>query len=352
MGGRKAVHAFPPRWSYFINFLYSVHRWVSKYSITLDTPVHLYTPVQHPKMANRRWLFTLNNYTEEDLEHFKSLSDVVTYVIWGKEVGENGTPHLQGYLELKTRRRMNGVKELLCERVHLEIARGTQEENKKYCSKQDTEFYERGEPIRDGGSYQVQRWEAARQAAKEGKVDEIPADIYLRYKRTFDELAKESLRARRIEIVKSKRRKFDLYPWQEEVMKLIATEPDDRKVYFYVDENGGCGKSTFARRILDDPSIWSINPMKEENLAYRMLQRAVMPRTVIVDIPRATPDYKMPWDFIENLKCGSCESGKYEGAEEVFDIPHVLVFTNKRDLWLSCGQPQLSLDRIVEIIIP
>ena len=49
--------------------------------------------------ASKRWCFTYNNYTEE---HLVEIVDILTkncfkYII-GKEVGEKGTPHLQGYI--------------------------------------------------------------------------------------------------------------------------------------------------------------------------------------------------------------------------------------------------------------
>ena len=56
----------------------------------------------------RNLVFTVNNYTEADFnrllshEHFK-------YVIIGKEVGENGTPHLQGYAEQSKQMRFNAI---------------------------------------------------------------------------------------------------------------------------------------------------------------------------------------------------------------------------------------------------
>lgn len=52
---------------------------------------------------NRYICWTLNNPTESEIANLQSLvldpPQTFTYVLYGKEVGENGTPHLQGYLE-------------------------------------------------------------------------------------------------------------------------------------------------------------------------------------------------------------------------------------------------------------
>jgi len=78
------------------------------------------------------------------------LSNGVTYCVFGREVGENGTRHLQGYLELSSRLRINQVKNLLgTQRVHLEMRRGTATQASEYCKK-DGDFEEFGELSQNG----------------------------------------------------------------------------------------------------------------------------------------------------------------------------------------------------------
>lgn len=95
------------------------------------------------KSKYRNWTFTLNNYSEEECEQMKCLdNDKIIRVIFGKEVGENGTPHLQGALgfvnavRLSTLKKING-------RAHWENMRGTFSQNQAYCSKENC-FYSRG----------------------------------------------------------------------------------------------------------------------------------------------------------------------------------------------------------------
>lgn len=87
------------------------------------------------------WVFTLNNYTDDELSTLQTLSTAedtpFRYIIWGKEVGENETPHLQGYLELKKKKRLSQLKALLGDRYHFEPRRGTAQQAADYCKKED-----------------------------------------------------------------------------------------------------------------------------------------------------------------------------------------------------------------------
>jgi len=93
----------------------------------------------------RGWCFTINNYTDEDIQQCKDLGDKsgVRYIIFGKEVGKEGTPHLQGFVWYYNKVPMKDVKNEM-PRAHLEGARGSAGSNKKYCSK-DGVIYEKGE---------------------------------------------------------------------------------------------------------------------------------------------------------------------------------------------------------------
>ena len=49
----------------------------------------------------RNVCFTLNNYTTADIDKGVEFgTNKCTYLVYGEEIGELGTPHLQGYLEL------------------------------------------------------------------------------------------------------------------------------------------------------------------------------------------------------------------------------------------------------------
>lgn len=95
----------------------------------------------------RYWCFTLNNYTSDEEKRVQEMVETcedVTYLCYGKEVGESETPHLQGYLELASKLRLGGVKLLPgLSRAHFEPRKGTQDQAIEYCEK-DGEFVEYG----------------------------------------------------------------------------------------------------------------------------------------------------------------------------------------------------------------
>jgi len=103
-------------------------------------------------MRIRRVCFTLNNYTEEEFIGIKELCNIderITYMIVGKEVGTQGTSHLQGYVEFNTSIRFETIRKLFYNKAHIEGSFSTVEKNKKYCSKGE-EIFEYGEPHRQG----------------------------------------------------------------------------------------------------------------------------------------------------------------------------------------------------------
>lgn len=84
---------------------------------------------------NGRWTFTLNNPGE-----YRPRFDVqqVAYMVYQLEEGDaEHTPHLQGYIRFINRKRFaTVVRYFENEGVHLEQAKGSEEQNKAYCTKE------------------------------------------------------------------------------------------------------------------------------------------------------------------------------------------------------------------------
>lgn len=70
------------------------------------------------------------------IDKIKGLPDTFkcNYYIYGKEVGEKGTPHLQGYAELETRASFKKITEYL-NGFHIERRKGTPQDAIRYCTK-------------------------------------------------------------------------------------------------------------------------------------------------------------------------------------------------------------------------
>jgi hypothetical protein len=109
---------------------------------------------------SRRYCFTIPNYTKKNLKELKSLAESLSdhrYICYGLELSkETGLPHIQGYIEFNIAQRFlhlqsyfNLTKRGKPLKFHIEEAKGSAEQNKKYCEKEG-DFYEFGEPSTQG----------------------------------------------------------------------------------------------------------------------------------------------------------------------------------------------------------
>lgn len=87
-------------------------------------------------IRSRGWCFTLNNYNDFELLQIQDRCSSADYGIVGLEVGESGTPHLQGYLYFEDAKSFKTIKKYLGDRAHIEKAKGTPTENRNYCMKE------------------------------------------------------------------------------------------------------------------------------------------------------------------------------------------------------------------------
>lgn len=71
-------------------------------------------------LISRCWTFTLNNYTEKDVQMFKDFEK--KYLSMGREIGESGTPHLQGCIIWLRNYTFKSLKKLV-PKAHWEKAR-------------------------------------------------------------------------------------------------------------------------------------------------------------------------------------------------------------------------------------
>ena len=88
----------------------------------------------------KRWCFTINHPTSADSfwENEAFLRANFQYIVLQDEIGEQGTPHIQGFAILKTKKRGTWLQTHCTRRGHYEIARGTNQQAADYCKKDDT----------------------------------------------------------------------------------------------------------------------------------------------------------------------------------------------------------------------
>lgn len=111
------------------------------------TSVHFFCFLKLKNVARNHFLlmarprsvcFTVNNPSELELTKLKQNVAECKYGIFQLERGANGTLHVQGYCTRDKPTTFRMWKEVVGTRAHIESARGTAEENKAYCSKEDT----------------------------------------------------------------------------------------------------------------------------------------------------------------------------------------------------------------------
>jgi len=102
----------------------------------------------------RSFVFTVNNYNQSVVDYLKNL-DKVKYMICGAEVGELGTPHLQGYVMFENPRSIKGIVKVL--KGHVEVAMGSPSQNVEYCSKQKILFERGTRPKGEGTRTDIQQ---------------------------------------------------------------------------------------------------------------------------------------------------------------------------------------------------
>jgi len=147
-----------------------------------------------PIPQGKRWCFTLNNPTEEEYAAIMALE--CKYLICGREIGEHGTPHLQGFIVFLTNKRLNAARQAI-PRAHLEIARGTTDQAADYCSK-DGNYAEKGTRPRnalDQARDQKEKWTDIIRSARAGTTeDEYPRE-FIQYNAVLGRLYQPSIQA-------------------------------------------------------------------------------------------------------------------------------------------------------------
>lgn len=152
----------------------------------------------------KHWVFTLNNYTDQEFANLKNEQERVKYFVMGREVGASGTPHLQGFISFNKRETARSVKSIVGSRAHVEIAKGTPEQAATYCKK-DGDFFEYGTvPVGRGKRSDLDViFERVKAGATRDEIRDEFFKTYARYYRAIDALISDcqSLRDWQTEVI-------------------------------------------------------------------------------------------------------------------------------------------------------
>lgn len=225
--------------------------------------------------SSKSWCFTHNNFSEAQLSQVVSRAEKcgLKYIV-GKEVGESGTPHLQGFVHHPTKK-FRPMECLNLEfKPHWEKCKGSFDDNVAYCSK-DGDFITNIEIESDN---------------EELIVDEP-------------------------------------YGWQLEVKDIIEQTPCRRTIYWFWEPHGNMGKSTLCRWLCIKKNA-QICAGKAADMKYQISREKKHPKVIVFDVPRSNMEY-ISYTGIEEIKQGIFASQKYESGMHKQNWPHVFVFANE-----------------------
>lgn len=242
--------------------------------------VILEPPAKKKQIApSKRWVFTLNNYTQEHIDLISSIvPDICDKYIIGKEVGDSGTPHLQGFISFKEKKRPKSI--IPIPEIHWEKALGD-DMSQNYCGKEGDVILQKSIP------------------------------------RPLVKVTRDLLQPKQLAIAD----------------RFIEPEHPlfGRKVYWFWENDGNWGKSFTALYMVDQMNAILVSGANNDILCG--VQKYIethgnAPGIIIFDIPRVNKEH-VSYQAIESLKNGCFFSGKYESGMVRFNKPHLIVFSNE-----------------------
>ena len=184
-------------------------------------------------VQSRYWFLTENNPSEEEITRYKDLDCQWIAISKEHEDDEEKTPHIHIAIVFEKKRRCSTIKKLF-PRAHIDKMMGTPQSCVTYMTKENPLLYEKGErpekenASRKGGEKNKKRWEEAYEAAKEGRFEDIPRDLYVSHDRAFHRVYEENLRDTTMEEM---------------------TDTDLKDHFLWLWGPTGTGKSYWARKI-------------------------------------------------------------------------------------------------------
>lgn len=310
----------------------------------------------------RRFRFTWNNYTEDDVARLMDVNKLdpsIDYLTFSFEIGEQGTPHLQGYVEYNKATRINAsCKKLDPTRggrgkgatphaVWCLVADKNRQANINYVNKPETK--DPAMMMEDGITPIIFKWQRpgnertrGEGAAEERKAEWTAKLEYLRENPDLATFSKENPEegfkySHGIKMLSAAMKENDtremvtsLYPynmrmrlWQRSLVKLLSRDADDRSIFWIYDEAGGGGKSILTKWLGVHAGACCLSNGRTQDISFAYKGE----RIVIFDLTRSMEE-TINYSAIEMLKNGTWFSAKYESAGKIVAPPWVLIFAN------------------------
>lgn len=121
-----------------------------------------------------------------------------------------------------------------------------------------------------------------------------------------------------------------LYPWQQQIVDIIKGPVHSRRIYWFHDEKGGAGKSTFAKYMYFHHKILTLTFGDAKDLLYMVSQKEGLD-AYMFDLSRTKGGKTSMSDIyqsLESVKNGYFISTKYEPKVCCFKTPHIIIFSN------------------------
>lgn len=120
----------------------------------------------------------------------------------------------------------------------------------------------------------------------------------------------------------------EFYPWQQDLVTSLEAEPHARRITWYVDAEGGSGKTEFARwAIANLEGCVYVSTGSNRDLSHIIVSQNQTPKIVLLNLPRQA-EGTFSYAFIESVKDGIICSTKYSGKTILIPKPHVTIFAN------------------------
>lgn len=285
------------------------------------------------------WCFTWNNPPEEYRAFidglFQDASKHLVYLCYGRETGESGTFHLQGFLQLhhdhplKLTGEEGGPKEVFFQ-AHWTKAR-SMIAARKYCFKDDPNPVELGKFRKRAHSSNEQGKRSDLEEFQNAVRESSGGMTMARAREEFPEVAARYPRYAADYIADNKEtspvENHTLYAWQRCLLdKLTNYTASDREVIFIIDYIGNGGKTYFSKWFINKyENAQIMNPGKVADMAYAMDETC---KVLFIDCPRSRHEL-FQYDFVEYVKNGLVFSTKYESRMKKLGRIHVVVFMNE-----------------------